>query len=147
MRKKWIIFIVLIILNIMFIWGNSMLSQDSSHNLSSVFRDLLNRLLHDTINVDNSFSENFVRKLAHVFEYLVLGLLVALCFLKPKLRVWIAILAAGVLTASIDEIIQIFTGRGPAVKDVMIDTCGYFLGFLIASLAKYIRGKKHGLSS
>lgn len=147
MRKKWIIFIVLIILNIMFIWGNSMLSQDSSHNLSSVFRNLLNHFLHDTVNVDDSLSENFVRKLAHVFEYLVLGLLVTLCFFKPKLRVWIAILAAGVLIASIDETIQIFTGRGSAVKDVMIDTCGYFSGFLLAALAKYIRCKKHGLNN
>lgn len=43
-----------------------------------------------------------------------------------------------ILTAFIDETIQIFSGRGASIKDVWIDTFGALAGILIVLLFKYI---------
>ena len=60
-----------------------------------------------------------------------------------KLKNCLVIFFAAVPVAAIDETIQIFTERGPAVKDVMIDICGYALGFMIVMLIKRYIGKKN----
>ncbi len=80
-----------------------------------------------------------VRKLAHVEEYMLLGAeLGALAMLnKKRLPVRAAAsLPAGLLIGFLDETVQIFSGRGPKISDVWLDTLGVFLG-LAAALAVY----------
>ena len=139
--KKQILPIVLIALNILFIWGNSMLSKEQSHNLSAFFRDIL-RGIFDSSGGSDVISDHTVRKAAHVFEFLVLGVLLTLFYGKSKLRNCLMIIGGGVSVAAIDETIQIFSGRGPAVKDVLIDACGCLIGFLIVMLIKRMRSTK-----
>lgn len=76
--------------------------------------------------------EHPVRKLAHMSEYFVFSLTVALPLFLYGIRGWklffITIFFCAIF-ASTDEFHQSFAGgRGPSVKDVGIDTCGAFLG-------------------
>ena len=79
----------------------------------------------------------FVRKGAHVSEYAILGILLALTLGAYGVRrVFSLALAAGVLYAGLDEFHQRFVpGRSGEVKDVLIDTCGVFLGLAAVRLA------------
>lgn len=136
MRKKRLLLVVLIIVNLLFIWGNSVLSQQQSHAISMSLKNFLTHLLPFDFSSVNFNSEHYLRKAAHVFEYLVLGVLLTLCFGKFRLKNCLMIIAAGVIVASLDETIQIFTERGPAVKDVMIDICGFMIGFIAVMALK-----------
>lgn len=79
-----------------------------------------------------------VRKLAHFFLYLVLGILVinALRFYKVKNIILLSIMICMTYACS-DEIHQLFVaGRIGDVKDVLIDTVGSIIGISIFKLIK-----------
>jgi VanZ family protein len=75
---------------------------------------------------------NIVRKTAHFFAYLVLGVLVTNSLRRSGLhgyRSLIFALLICVIYAVSDEVHQIFVpGRGPGVLDVLIDSIGATLG-------------------
>ena len=141
MRKKYFWPVIIILINLVFIWGNSVFNQEHSHQISTMFRGFLSKFF-DLEGGADALSDYFIRKAAHVFEYFVLGVLLTSFFGRLKLRNCLVIFFAAVPVAAIDETIQIFTGRGAAVKDVMIDVCGYALGFMIVMLIKHYIGKK-----
>jgi VanZ family protein len=71
--------------------------------------------------------DTVLRKLAHVTEYAILGLLL----LRAVGRVWLAV-ALGVLYAASDELHQHFVaGRHASPVDVAIDTVGILIGVLV----------------
>lgn len=85
--------------------------------------------------------DTILRKSAHIFEYFILFILVynyinlelakEQVFFKKQSRLFISLLATflTILYAITDEIHQSFVpGRGPAFKDVIIDTIGVILG-------------------
>ena len=79
-----------------------------------------------------------VRKLAHFCEFGLLGLLTA-AFMnalgKGKKWLWWIIPAVFCLLYAIsDEVHQMFTGRGPAVKDVLVDFSGSLAGIIVMNL-------------
>lgn len=75
-----------------------------------------------------------VRKLAHMTEYFVLAVTVALPFYVYGLRGFGLMLVAGLICVGFacgDEYHQSFVaGRGPSIKDVGIDSIGVFLGII-----------------
>ncbi len=79
-------------------------------------------------DVSSQLSDNTVtRKLAHLTEYAILGLLSGRAVGRP----WAA-LAAGVLYAASDEWHQtLVPGRSGQVSDVLLDTVGVILGIWI----------------
>ena len=86
---------------------------------------------------------HLVRKLAHFSEFAALGVLSA-AFLfhmdsrRRALRGWWKVgISAGfcLAYAASDEIHQIFSGRGPAITDVLIDFSGSVTGIALLSLA------------
>jgi VanZ family protein len=82
------------------------------------------------IGFDLAQFDHIVRKNAHFFVYLVLGVLVfhALKRNGGNRNILLAFLIC-VLYAISDEIHQIFVpGRGPGVKDVLIDSTGAIVG-------------------
>jgi VanZ family protein len=90
-----------------------------------------------------------VRKIGHLSEYAVLGLLLLRALRQTTLRSnhsqwpWraagVALLVAATYAAT-DEWHQSFVpGRTPAVADVMIDSCGAFIGLLSAYLVEKFR--------
>ena len=119
--------VTLLVLNILFIWGNSMLPGSVSGAISKWVRDLLS-FLFDSSNENPDAGHGLVRKLAHFTEFACLGGLFTWLFSMYKKPVVLALLC-GFLVASADETIQYFVpNRGPSVIDVLIDTSGVLLG-------------------
>lgn len=119
--------VTLLVLNILFIWGNSLLPGSVSGAISKWVRDLLS-FLFDSSNENPDAGHGLVRKLAHFTEFACLGGLFTWLFSMYKKPVVLALLC-GFLVASVDETIQYFVpNRGPSVIDVLIDTSGVLLG-------------------
>ena len=127
MNRRTRLCAALIILNLCFIWGNSMLPGEASAALS----DWLGRLL-GLGKEDPSQGTGLLRKLAHFSEFASLGFLLAwFAHLKGErgFHLFAPALLGGLLTACIDESIQLMTpARGPSLVDVWIDTSGVVIG-------------------
>ncbi len=133
----FLIKLMLVILLLVFIWGNSLLPGE----LSSQESDFVGRLLEPIIEPVQGFLEahglavsqaTLVRKTAHFTEYAALGAMMFILFLKPDGHSRYILPAALCLAAAaIDESIQIFVdGRGPSVRDVALDFSGACAGIL-----------------
>ena len=96
-------------------------------------------------------TESFIRKAAHFSEYFAIGGLLMSCAygfdrLRPQ-RFGVRVLFAGMLTALIDETIQLFSeGRAGMIADVWIDmggvVCGAALMLGFYTLLRRRRAKK-----
>lgn len=88
-----------------------------------------------------AFMEFFIRKLAHIMEYMVLGFLVfrlsaRIIHRKAKVHMVLSLLFCGIY-AGLDEMHQIYTaGRTPMISDVILDTCGAAFGIMTYYLCK-----------
>ncbi len=137
LQKKRRAYVIVIVLTLAFIWGQSCLSRAQS----SAESDFVKGWLEVLFSKDTAFSRfilTYVRKIAHFLEFGVLGLELCAftynCTEKTiKNKVYCAFF--GPVVAIIDETIQIFTGRGSSFTDVLIDSAGYFTVSLIFVLA------------
>jgi VanZ family protein len=80
---------------------------------------------------------HFVRKLAHFVLFGMIGsaTVFAFSFKLSGLIMFRASYLFGTLLGALDEFHQMFVpGRGPQVKDVMIDSLGVFAGVLVVGL-------------
>ncbi len=113
-----------------FIWINSMLGKEESASLSQG----ITAWLH---SIGLPVGEHFVRKCAHFCEFGLLGCELSLLFwLRGGLglqNIGNSAFAA-LLTAVTDETIQIFSGRGSQVQDVMLDFAGALTGIALVKL-------------
>lgn len=135
----------LLIINILFIWGNSMLPGSVSGAISHWVRNFLSFLFPDDSS-DPDSGHGLLRKLAHFTEFACLGALFAWLFGMLR-KPFLSALPCGFLVACIDETIQRFVpDRGPAFKDVLIDTSGVLLGIGLLFLGYTIR-KRYGKPS
>ena len=134
--KKIIIKILLVILWMILIFCFSNQVSDDSTRLSDGFiKNTICKVNKGDCNktIEKTFTP--VRKCAHFCVYLILGLLVMNCFKIDKKYVLYSLLICLLYSIS-DEIHQIFvSGRSGEVLDVLIDTCGSFLG--ISALYKF----------
>ena len=117
---------VLLVLNLLFIWGNSLLPGELSGALSQWLRQLLG-FMEKTPDTGHGI----LRKIAHFTEFACLGLL--LQWLRSMLGKKLpGSILWGFGAACIDETIQCFVPhRGPGVLDVAIDTAGVAAGAII----------------
>lgn len=133
LKIKNIVTFTLLLLTIAFIWGNSLLSGQQSHNVSSTVTEKVVTVVEKTldIEVEPNFIEFIVRKSAHFIEFFILGLLI-----KSSLSCkFIFSSLFGISVASIDEFIQIFSlDRGPSITDICIDSCGAVLGIIVYTI-------------
>lgn len=89
-----------------------------------------------------------VRKLAHFSEYALLGLTLMLHIAQVQKKIavrlpWLWAWGVGTLYAASDEWHQGFVaGRGPSVRDVMIDSAGVIAGTLLLLWILLRRSKK-----
>ena len=104
-----------------------MSSADSteSNNQSGFIVNIISHIL----NINNIELLSFIiRKIAHLTEYLILGLLVH-NLIKQYNKKWYISLIICILYAISDELHQGFTpGRSPQISDVFIDTIGSLIG-------------------
>ena len=138
-RNKWIL--VLLVLCLAFIWGNSMLPIPQSKALSRWVLEWVRRLFGMPPNPEpeETLNDHLIRKIAHFLEYAALGGLFTLYLGvrrsdgRAQLR---KLIAFGFGAAFLDETIQVFSSRGPGITDVWLDIAGYTVGCLIVLLVQ-----------
>ncbi len=127
----------LVIANILFIWGNSLLPGEVSAAISGWVKGLLEGLFGG--GSSDSGGHGLLRKMAHLSEFALLGLWLGWLFSMLGKSSWAGLLT-GFPVACVDETIQCFIpDRGPSFRDVLIDTTGVCLGIglLTAGCAIY----------
>lgn len=132
---------------IAFIWHNSMQSAAMSDARSIAVMAFVRKVaVHLGWQHPAEITNHLVRKGAHVFEYFLLGK--GLCLWSYFLAFFrhhrfLFTVALGVIIASIDEWIQLFSpGRGAQLQDVGIDTMGVILGYVCMCCIWWIIRKK-----
>lgn len=133
--------IALIMVNVLFIWGNSCLPGSVSGAISRWVRDVLSFILPGRpANPDSG--HGLLRKLAHFTEFACLGALFTWLYGMLSKSLFLA-LPCGFLVACADETIQRFVpDRGPAFRDVLIDTAGVLAGIGLLLLGYTIRKRQ-----
>lgn len=143
MRKNILrmLFLILIIINSLIIFGFSSQNGEESGSLSKTvitkIADILNVKEENRVRFID-LGEKVIRKLAHFSIYASLGIwLFAFIYtfnIKIKYQVAITIIW-GFLYASTDEFHQMFSkGRTASINDVIIDTLGVAFGLLLVLL-------------
>lgn len=139
-QRKMRLCITLLALNLIFIWGNSLLPGSVSGAVSQWLRDFLATLFPGG-SADPNAGHGLLRKLAHFTEFACLGALFAWLFGMLRKQAIFALLC-GFTAASIDETIQRFVpGRGPSFWDVLIDTSGVLTGIIFLFLGHTVSKK------
>lgn len=126
-----------LVVTLCFIWGNSLLGKEESAALSGGITAWLR-------SIGLPVSDHFVRKTGHFCEFGLLGCELTLLFwLRGGLSLQNLCNSAfpALLAAVTDETIQIFSGRGSQVQDVVLDFAGavtgiLLTGFVIKNIAK-----------
>ena len=136
LKKHWISF-ALVVLVILFIWDNSLQNDISSDGLSLTITQWLSPILYKLGITGDMWSLNrIVRKLAHVFEFAVLGgcLYVALHQFNREYA-GLKVIAIGLVIAILDECLQLTSlGRHASIRDVAIDTAGVIIGVAVVQV-------------
>lgn len=140
-NKRLRVCAALLVLNVAFIWGNSLLPGEISGAISNGLKAFLEMLMG--VQEGPPGGGGLLRKIAHFTEFACLGVLLRWLFgmlLRKKRQHYGWPFIAGVAVASVDETIQMFVpDRGPHIKDVGIDTLGLALGIFIISLITHIK--------
>lgn len=122
---------------VVFIFSNSAKAATVSSKASTEVLAAVRVALSDMGFADlaRKVTEHFVRKLAHFCEYTLEGFLLMLClrvYTKRFIRHISWPVLFGLLTALIDETIQIFSpGRSSQVTDIWIDFAGVLTGLFV----------------
>ena len=121
--------ITLLICNLVFIWGNSLLPGEVSGAFSDWVKSILSQFFTD--DPGEPSGGGLLRKIAHFTEFAALGRCLAwLHGMLQKGRLQPFLL--GVLAAAVDETIQRFVpDRGPSIRDVCIDSAGVLTGIIL----------------
>lgn len=116
-------------------WLSSALPPAASGAQSGWLKGLLEKLFGRPVD------ELLLRKLAHFTEYLFIGFFagMALRQLRRSQGDWLLLFMFCLVAALIDESIQLFSGRGPAILDVWIDGAGAAVGMVLALLPGGLR--------
>lgn len=124
---------VLVVLTLIAIWRFSAQDAGESSALSGKITQLVAELPWLTRTMSLDVLDHIVRKFAHGSIYLILGISLTGTMItqKTKLIVWMVPLI-GIVLAMMDEFHQSFVpGRGPSLRDVLIDALGVCLGMLV----------------
>jgi VanZ family protein len=134
MKRKYINWILVVGWMILIFMFSSQAGEVSTENNKFVI------YVFDLIGLDlngifGTLSDFIVRKAAHFTEYFILYVLLYRAInrkenLNIKVFIWAILIVF--LYACSDEFHQAFVpGRGPAFRDVLVDTCGGLTAFLI----------------
>lgn len=146
MRKKICIALAIIWMGVIFYMSNQPASISSIHSGNTI--NIISKLpiignIMDYLTSIN-IGEFIVRKCAHMFSYCILAIFLFMSVYEDNIKKAIIIAFLGTfLYACSDEFHQYFIpGRVMALKDVMIDTTGGVIGFIIASLVEKYKIRK-----
>ena len=138
-RKHWII---ITILWTAFIFTQSLLPGDISSNQSGFIVDVFYPWITKLgINISVNAVGFYIRKLAHFTEYFILGTFLFFMY-RNKIKYPLFVFIHGLITASIDESIQLITpNRSGEVRDVLIDITGVMIGMLMIGVLYKLKKK------
>jgi len=146
MKKKHINWILVIGWMVLIFLFSSQPGEVSSGNNKFVIY-LFNLFGLDLNSIFGTMSDFIVRKAAHFTEYFILYILLYKSIKIDRdvsIKVFISCILIVFLYACTDEFHQAFVpGRVAAFRDVMVDTCGGILAFIVM----YISARKKGSSS
>lgn len=122
----------LLVCNLVFIWGNSLMPGEVSQAISNFAQQLLSGV---EIRPDEvPAGSGLLRKLAHFTEFLGLGMLLCWRF-GMQGKTWKAAFLSGFAAACTDETIQAFVPeRACRLFDVGIDSLGVLTGIALLML-------------
>lgn len=126
-----LLLVVLIVLTLAFIWGNSLLDREQSTEVSMGLLDKIEPYLA-LFGIEPE-DDHILRKLAHFCEFGLLGLELALLVwlrLNLSLKSFFLAAAASLAVAVTDETLQYFTGRSCQLSDVLLDFSGAVCGIV-----------------
>ena len=134
--------VLLTLLWLGFIFGNSMKDAQASSEQSSQVQEIVNDVA-SSVGVKEPISESTVRNMAHFTEFFILGALLCvdvwalgLSPIHARRRfdvLWFLVsLPVAALLASLDEFLQTFSeGRAADFSDVLTDTAGAAIGIAL----------------
>ena len=127
----------LLVCNLIFIWGNSLLPGEVSGAFSDWVKGILEAFFAQ--GTEKPTSGGLLRKLAHFTEFTALGMLLCWRFGMGG-KTWKPAFLCGAAAACIDETIQMFVpDRGPGIRDVCIDSLGVLTGIVLVLLGHTLR--------
>ena len=138
-NRRIILFALLSLLAVGFIFSNSLEPREVSNDRSNEIVDEVKPIVDPQDTIPRGTFNHYVRKTAHFLEFAALGF----CLMglsdaigrKRRIPRVPAVLLAALLIASTDETLQFFAaGRGPGVKDVLIDFSGAACGLVLMLL-------------
>lgn len=137
-RKRWnIVLVLLLVLTLAFIWGNSLLPRTESQEISrGLLAELCAALEHVGLHIDPQ-NDHWLRKLAHFGEFGMLGaeLGLLLCLnRRQSVQGFVNCAFAGLAVAVTDEALQLISNRGSQVQDILLDFAGFLAGLLLWAL-------------
>ena len=137
---KKIISIISVIIWMIIIFIMSSFNSEISSNQSNIIVNFISNIF----NIKNINILSFIiRKLAHLTEYFILGLLLSNCLITYYNKNKYISLLICFLYAFSDEIHQLFiSGRCFQIRDIIIDTFGGLIGIIIYTNKKRLY---HGL--
>ena len=138
--------VILIVLTVGFVFNNSAKPTAESQQASAVVAETIQEVAQKTTSNEGQttlVSVRYLRKAAHAVEFFALGLELAAFSIiigrrKYSFQKFWNVLSMALAVAVADESIQIFSGRGPKVQDVLIDLGGAAVGILLTLLVHYI---------
>lgn len=144
-RPICIVLLLCVLLTLCFIFGNSMASREASGAASDKINDIVSGVIESVTGKEDTAVESFFvtysRKIAHVIEFALLGfeIFLLIYFLRLSgVSVHLSGLLLSFLVASVDEGIQIVSGRGDLVSDIFIDASGYIGAYLVCALVFFL---------
>ncbi len=151
MKRIQIFILVAFLLNLLFIWGNSLLDGTQSKQVSDAVSGVVEKVIaaitekppQDLLPSEDLLSK-IVRKVAHAVEFCCLGIWSALLFLPNNLtgNGCKTVCLIGLFVPLMDETIQLLTNRSSAVTDIWIDIAGYAVGSTVTALLLFWHAKK-----
>lgn len=140
-EKRMRVCITLLVLILIFIWGNSLLPGAVSGAISDWVKAVLSAIFPG--EGDTSEGSGLLRKMAHFTEFAALGMCLSWLFGMLNRHTGFALLS-GMAAACVDETIQVFVPeRGPSIFDVGIDSCGVAVGIWILLAGHALVKKQH----
>ena len=130
-QRKECILVIIVVLTVCFIWGNSLVKGTDSGTISKFAKEIINSIIGVTGSAGMS-GDGTLRKIAHATEYGILGLEMTGLFYVYRKKTMQQVLFLGMITAFLDETIQLFVpGRSGEIRDVWIDLGGFLAGMLL----------------
>ena len=125
-NKKFSLLLLIIWMILIFVMSS--FNADISSNQSGMIVNFISKIF----NINNiELLSLIIRKMAHFFEYFILGILMLNVLINYNKKIYLAYIF-GILYACLDEVHQLFVnGRSGQITDVLIDSLGIILGVLL----------------